>query len=168
MRSALLASAMVFAGVAVTAHAAKEALPPLDPALAAQGRSIYAHQCASCHGPQGEGAPHWQARNAQGELPAPPHGPQGHTWKHSDAMLYRIVREGWRDPFNKTKRLTMPAFRDVLSPRETRAVITFLKTLWKPEQRRFQWEESRKEPFPPQTNRTTRPADDRPPHEHGR
>src|SRR5581483_3822611 len=91
MRSALLASAMVFAGVAVTAHAAKEALPPLDPALAAQGRSIYA-----------------------------PHGPQGHTWKHSDAMLYRIVREGWRDPFNKTKRLTMPAFRDVLSPRETR------------------------------------------------
>jgi len=150
MRSVLLRSAVVLIGGAATASAATDGPPPLDQALVQEGRAIYLRQCASCHGPQGEGAPHWQKRNAQGELPAPAHGPEGHTWKHADAMLYRIVREGWRDPFNKTKQLTMPAFRETLSPDETRAVITYLKTLWTDEQRRFQWEESRNQPFPPE------------------
>lgn len=147
MRKFLLVAATAL-GIAAAAHAAKDARPPLDPARVEQGRAIYQQQCASCHGPRGEGAPNWQQRDNQGELPAPPHNAQGHTWKHSDAMLYRIVREGWRDPFNKTKRLTMPGFEDVLSPEETRAVIAYLKTLWTPEQRRFQRDESREDPFP--------------------
>lgn len=151
MRSVLLGSAVALTGVAAVAHAAKDGPPPLDRALLQQGRVIYQRQCASCHGPQGEGAPNWQQRNAQGELPAPPHAPDGHTWKHSDAMLYRIVREGWRDPFNKTKEVTMPAFGEILSPQEMRAVITYIKTFWTPDQRRFQWEESRNQPFPPET-----------------
>ena len=112
------------------------------------GRSVYEKHCASCHGARAEGAPNWQEPDAQGEMPAPPHNAEGHTWKHSDAMLYRIVMQGWRDPFNKTKRLTMPGFSGTLSPKEVRAVITYLKTLWTPEQRRFQQEESRKQPFP--------------------
>ena len=64
-------------------------------------------------------------------------------------MLYDMVGKGWRDPFNKTERLTMPAFGAGLSPHEIRAVITYLKTLWTPEQRRFQSEESRDQAFPP-------------------
>ena len=63
-------------------------------------------------------------------------------------MLYKIVLDGWRDPFNKTERLTMPAFRGILSPWEIQAVISYLKTLWTDEQWRFQWEESRDEAFP--------------------
>lgn len=83
-----------------------------------------------------------------GELPPPPHDSTGHTWKHSDAMLFRISYKGWRDPFNKTDRLTMPGFEGILSPPEIRAVLTYLKVLWTPEQRRFQRQESRREPFP--------------------
>lgn len=82
-------------------------------------------------------------------MPPPPHGPQGHTWKHADAMLYRIISNGWRDPFNKTDRLTMPAFKDTLSPEEIRSVVTYLKTLWTPKQRRFQREESEGQPLHP-------------------
>lgn len=63
-------------------------------------------------------------------------------------MLYRIVRDGWRDPFNKTKRLTMPEFGQTLSSKEIRAVIDYLKTLWTPGQQRFQAEESRRASFP--------------------
>ena len=48
-----------------------------------------------------------------------------------------MVSKGWRDPFNKTTRLTMPAFGSVLSPDQIRAVITYLKTLWMPEQQNF-------------------------------
>jgi len=65
-------------------------------------------------------------------------------------MLYRIVQEGWRDPFNKTQRLTMPPFKSQLSRADTLAVIAYLKTLWTPEQRWFQAEETRGHPFPPE------------------
>jgi mono/diheme cytochrome c family protein len=121
--------------------------PPHTPSVDA-GRAIYQHSCASCHGARGQGAPAWRQPDRQGELPAPPHDSQGHTWKHSDAMLYRIVQQGWRDAFNKTDRLTMPAFKGQLSRTETIAVISYLKTLWTPKQRRFQQEESRHQPFP--------------------
>lgn len=118
--------------------------PPLDREQVRAGGRIYEEYCASCHGPEGEGAPDWQEPDERGELPPPPHGPEGHTWRHQDADLHEMIAEGWRDPFNKTDRLTMPAFEDVLAPDEIEAVITYLKTLWTPEQRRFQWEETRK------------------------
>lgn len=137
-----------------TAMAGASELPPLDPQLVAQGKRIYQQYCATCHGAKGEGAPNWQKRNELGELPAPPHDSQGHTWRHADAELYHMVHQGWRDPFNKTQRLTMPAFKDILSPGQIRAVITYLKTLWTPEQRQFQWEETQdKGDFPPEAQR---------------
>ncbi|MGH7702042.1 MAG: c-type cytochrome [Gemmatimonadales bacterium] len=125
--------------------------PRLDPAVVEQGRQVYASSCAACHGSQGEGALYWRQPDARGELPAPPHNAEGHTWRHGNGMLYQIVRDGWRDPFNRTARLTMPAFRGQLTPAATRAVITYLKTWWRPEQRQFQWEESRQSRFPPDT-----------------
>ncbi|MGH6894978.1 MAG: c-type cytochrome [Geminicoccaceae bacterium] len=148
MHNVLLAGMMGLAAPVAVAGAAQDAPPALDPEHVGTGRAIYREYCASCHGLEGEGASDWQEPDEQGELPAPPHGPQGHTWRHADAALYRMVSQGWRDPFNKTKRLTMPGFEDVLSSEEIRAVITYLKTLWTPEQRRFQREESRDRPFP--------------------
>lgn len=145
MHRTVLAAAIGLLGPVAVAYAVDTALPALDAELVEAGRSVYAKHCASCHGARAEGAPSWEQPDAQGELPAPPHDAEGHTWKHSDAMLYRIVMRGWRDPFNKTERLTMPGFSGILSPKEVRAVITFLKTLWTPEQRRFQHEESKKQ-----------------------
>ena len=114
------------------------------------GRRIYAAQCATCHGARAQGQPTWDRPDAAGELPAPPHDRSGHTWKHSDAMLYRIVKDGWRDPYNKTQRLTMPGFGETLRPQEIRDVLAYLKTLWTPGQRSFQREESRRAAFPPE------------------
>ena len=136
--------------IAPQATRAEDTLPPPDPRLVSAGGAIYQRSCATCHGTRGEGARAWQRPDAHGELPAPPHGSTGHAWKHSDAMLYRIVQQGWRDAFNKTERLAMPAFNDQLSREETIAVITYLKTLWTPKQRQFQAEESRGHPFPPE------------------
>lgn len=125
--------------------------PEPNPKTIALGREVYVAYCASCHGVDGKGEGRWQTPNELGELPAPPHDSTGHTWKHSDAMLYHTVSEGWRDPFNKTDRLTMPAFKNVLSPAQIRAVITYIKTFWSPEQREFQWHESKDARFPPDT-----------------
>ena len=123
-------------------------LPPLDPAMVGQGRQVYAANCTSCHGDNAQGAPNWQQPNEQGNLPPPPHNASGHTWRHSDEELYRIIRDGWRDPFNKTPELTMPPFKDRLSHHEIRAVITYFKSLWTPEQRHYQWEQSQDDPLP--------------------
>lgn len=147
MRKPLVAIMIGVASSTAVAHAANAPLP-LDPNLVKSGHEIYQQYCPSCHGADAQGAPNWQERDANGELPAPPHNAQGHTWRHSDADLYMMVSKGWRDPFNKTQRLTMPAFGDVLSPEQIRAVITYLKTLWTPEEIQFQAEESQGHPFP--------------------
>src|SRR5258708_26701034 len=146
----LLMGAMLTAASHVAIALAADDAPWLDPDGVKSGHAIYAQHCASCHGANAQGAPDWQERDAQGELPAPPHNAEGHTWRHSDATLHEMVAKGWRDPFNKTKRLTMPGFGDALSAEQIRAVITYLKTLWTPEQRDYQSEESRNQPFPPQ------------------
>src|SRR3546814_5702164 len=79
-----LALVAVTAGVALAGEAGA---PPLDPRQVEAGRKVYQEYCASCHGPRGEGQANWEAPNDQGELPAPPHNAEGHTWKHADAML---------------------------------------------------------------------------------
>lgn len=111
-----------------------------------QGKAVYQQYCQACHGPEGKGlTEQWKQRDALGELPAPPHDPSGHTWRHSDAMLYRMIAEGWRDPFNRTDRLTMPAFGDVLEPGQIDAVIAYLSTLWTEEQRAYQRQQTEKD-----------------------
>ncbi len=145
MRSAAVQVALALSLAASAVHADDNLL---GVRRIATGQAIYAVNCASCHGSRGEAAPGWDHTDASGEMPPPPHDREGHTWKHSDAMLYRIVANGWREPFNKTHRLTMPAFAGVLSPSEMRDVVTYLKTLWTPVQQRFQLEESEHAPFP--------------------
>lgn len=139
-----LRSLSVFVGLAASVALAQERLPSPERELVAEGHRLYQQHCAACHGAAGEGAPNWQRPNAQGELPPPPHGPEGHTWRHADAVLHLMISEGWRDPFNETSRLTMPAYKGVLTHEEIEAVIGYLKTIWTPAQRLYQAKESRK------------------------
>ena len=136
------------AGIA-PARAGDDTPATIESELIASGRTIFQQHCAACHGARGEGAPEWRQRDAHGELPAPPHDAQGHAWRHSDTMLYRMIMEGWRDLFNKTGRLTMPGFAGSLAPQEIHSVIAYLKTLWTPEQRLFQREESHRQSLQP-------------------
>lgn len=149
MHSALLGDAIGLFATVTAARAGDVAPAAINSEFAVSGRAIYQQHCAVCHGARGEGAPAWRNRDALGELPAPPHDPQGHTWRHSDAMLSRMILQGWRDPFNRTERLTMPAFAGTLTPQEIRSVIAYFKTLWTPEQRKFQREESQRQSLSP-------------------
>ena len=130
------------------------ALPALDSSQIIRGRQLYIQNCARCHGQNAEGAPNWQQPDARGNLPPPPHDDSGHTWRHSDAQLAEIIRNGLRDRFNKTPELTMPPFKDRLSDEEIAAVITYFKSLWSPEHRAFQEEENRRPPMPTQGSGT--------------
>lgn len=121
----------------------------LDPAQVARGRAVYLRNCASCHGQEAEGARNWTEPDTRGNLPPPPHDDTGHTWRHSDRELDEMIRNGWRDPFNKTPELTMPPFKDRLSDEDIEAVITYFKSLWSEEPRRWQLRESQRDPVPP-------------------
>lgn len=110
-------------------------IDPADPALVARGKTIYARQCASCHGARLEGQPDWRRRLPTGRLPAPPHDESGHTWHHPDKVLVDIVKNGLvpgrtaPDAYQSD----MPAYGGALSDADIAAVLAYIKSNWPPE-----------------------------------
>ncbi|MCI0549940.1 MAG: cytochrome c [Anaerolineae bacterium] len=116
--------------------------PIIDAAQVKLGKQVYQATCAVCHGANAEGAPNWQTPDAQGNFLSPPHDDNGHTWHHSDRVLYEMIRDGMRDPLRPNSAFRMPAFGNRLSDPETRSVIAYFKSLWSPEHREYQWEQT--------------------------
>lgn len=94
------------------------------------GSRIYAVHCAECHGAKLQGEADWHTRKPNGELPAPPHDPSGHTWHHSDEQLFAITKHGMARYAPPDYKSAMPAFVGRLSDREIRAVIAYIKSTW--------------------------------------
>lgn len=122
-------------------------IDPDDTASVTQGRQVYGMHCAACHGANLEGQPNWRDRMPNGRLPAPPHDPAGHTWHHPDAMLFDMVKNGLvpgrtAPPGYESD---MPAYRDILSDDEIRAVIAFIKSIWPESVRKAQEEVTREQ-----------------------
>jgi mono/diheme cytochrome c family protein len=115
--------------------------PPLPPDVThvqvAQGKLLYAANCASCHGPQGEGQD-WRTPVAPGLLPAPAHNREGHTWHHPTQQLLEIIADGGKTPGS-----TMPAFKDRLTETQQRAILAYIKALWGPAEQARQAELTR-------------------------
>ena len=123
----------------------------LDTVQVDRGRALYQQHCASCHGANAEGAPQWPTPAADGLPPAPPHDDSGHTWHHADRVLYETIHMGMRDPLRPGSPLRMPAFGDKLSDEEIRVLIEYFKSLWTPEHRQWQAEETGKDFAPTPT-----------------
>uniref|UniRef100_UPI003F491B10 c-type cytochrome n=1 Tax=Cupriavidus taiwanensis TaxID=164546 RepID=UPI003F491B10 len=103
-----------------------------DPVRVAQGRKIYAQQCASCHGADLEGQPDWRQRLPSGRMPAPPHDASGHTWHHPDAVLFAITKNGLVAGVTAPADYVsdMPAFGQSLSDADIIAVLAYIKSTW--------------------------------------
>ncbi|MCA1493422.1 cytochrome c [Ensifer sp. NBAIM29] len=111
----------------------------------ALGKTLYAKHCAACHGPNLEGQRDWKSPLPSGRMPAPPHDASGHTWHHSDGMLFRITKEGPAAVVGGGYQSDMPAFGKVMSDKEIRAVVAFIKSTWPEQERAYQAELSRHE-----------------------
>jgi len=103
------------------------------------GKELYDDNCASCHGAELEGQPDWQRRLENGRMPAPPHDETGHTWHHSDRVLFEITKGGV-GAIVPGYESDMPAFVEVLTDEEIRAVLAFIKSTWPERQSAFQEE----------------------------
>lgn len=111
-------------------------LRPDDQALVAQGRSVYAENCASCHGQDLEGQENWRSRDADGLLPAPPHDETGHTWHHPDKVLFAITKYGPTKLSDGEYESRMPGYDGVLTDQEIIAALSYIKSTWPAEIRR--------------------------------
>ena len=106
------------------------------------GRSLYANNCASCHGVNLEGQPNWQSPNADGMLPAPPHDGTGHTWHHDNELLFEYTKLGGNaaleirgvDGFNSG----MPAFSETLTDDEIWDILAYIRSTWSEREREVQ------------------------------
>lgn len=105
-------------------------LTPDDAEAVALGQSIYAEQCAACHGTRLEGQPNWRIRGEDGLLPAPPHDATGHTWHHDDETLFTLTKYGLAGLMENAPPSGMPVYDGVLSDEEIIAVLSFIKSTW--------------------------------------
>ena len=132
--AALTASAVL----AVLGWVARQNRPPeradaSDPRLVARGAVVYQQSCMACHGANLEGQPNWQRPNADGTLPAPPHDGTGHTWHHSDQMLFEITKWGSAAVAGAAFKSAMPVYDGVLDDGDIWAVLAYIKSRWPPE-----------------------------------
>ena len=127
--------------------------PTLNVTQIARGQQVYVQNCAKCHGQNAEGAPNWVTPGPDGLYPPPPHDDSGHTWHHSDRVLYETIYGGMGDPLHPDLPLRMPAFGNKLADADIRAVIEYFKSLWSDANREWQWRETLKDfaptPSPP-------------------
>jgi mono/diheme cytochrome c family protein len=113
-----------------------------------RGQSLYAHNCASCHGANLEGQPNWRSPDANAVLPAPPHDGTGHTWHHDDELLFEYTKLGGNTAlevrgvsgFNSG----MPACGETLTDDEIWDVLAYIRSTWS--EREQQAQESRNPP----------------------
>lgn len=132
------AAAIVFlagiAGALVPAQAASPASPAdaSDRLLVMKGKNIYAKQCASCHGGRLQGQANWRRKLPDGGFPAPPHDASGHTWHHSDKLLFRITKDGGAASAPAGFKSNMPGFSGKLSDTDIWAVLAYIKSTWPP------------------------------------
>ena len=103
---------------------------PGEADLIARGEAIYGQNCASCHGINLEGQANWRSINEDGTLPAPPHDSSGHTWHHSDTMLFNITKWGTAAVVGGDFKSNMPGFAGTLEDEEIWAVLSYIKSRW--------------------------------------
>ena len=140
--AALLTGGLTLAGFAAAFVLAQPSqavgiLTPYDAEVVALGQDIYADQCAACHGARLEGQPNWRIRGEDGLLPAPPHDATGHTWHHDDETLFTLTKYGLAGLMENAPPSGMPVYDDVLTDDEIIAVLSFIKSTWPNDLRRY-------------------------------
>ena len=105
-------------------------LKPDNGELTKRGLAIYKEHCASCHGKNLEGEPNWRSPKESGRMPAPPHDEKGHTWHHTDKILFELTKFGLKKFAGENYESDMPVYDGTLSDQDIVAVLSYIKSTW--------------------------------------
>ena len=121
---------LLVASIAAKTSYSQSLLRPSDSKTVAKGSLIYKQHCSSCHGKNLEGAPSWRLRLPNGKLPAPPHDESGHTWHHSDKILFSLTKQGPTKIIGGDYKSDMPGFDKILTDDQIIEVLSYIKSRW--------------------------------------
>ena len=106
------------------------------------GQTLYARECASCHGADLEGQPNWRRIGKDGVMPAPPHDESGHTWHHDNQLLFNYTKLGGKAALEAVGvsgvKSGMPGFSGTLSDDAMWDVLAYIRSTWPHRIRRIQ------------------------------
>lgn len=126
-------SAAVIAGALYFSTDLKPAEASVDQSdlqVIANGKDLYNQFCASCHGEDLKGQDNWKVTKADGRLPAPPHDKDGHTWHHSDGVLFDYIKGGGDSLGLKDFKTGMPPFKSMMNDTEIWSTLAYIKSRW--------------------------------------
>lgn len=127
MKYLFFASLCAIASSALAGH-------ELDNRNTEAGETLYAENCASCHGDELQGQPDWRSPDENGVMPAPPHDRTGHTWHHDNQLLFDYTSLGGTQALAARGidgfKSGMPAFGEVLTEAEIWDVLAFIRSTW--------------------------------------
>ena len=89
-----------------------------------RGATLFAQNCAACHGAKAQGADQWQFRGPDNKFPPPPLNGTAHAWHHPLAQLFHMIENGTQPTGN------MPAWGDTLTDDEIIATIAWFQSQW--------------------------------------
>lgn len=92
---------------------------------AERGKTVFATNCAACHGNNAEATSHWKTLDTNGNYPPPPLNGSAHAWHHPLMILGRTIYHGGAPVGGQ-----MPAFKDQLSETDIVDVIAHFQSYW--------------------------------------
>jgi mono/diheme cytochrome c family protein len=97
--------------------------------MIANGKLLYAENCASCHGGSLEGQSNWNKDvDKDGHRLAPPLNGTGHSWHHSPNQLFQMIKYGLDiiDPNYEGKMIG----NENLTDEEILSILEYIKSVW--------------------------------------
>jgi len=102
-----------------------------DPSDIANGKNLFAKNCAVCHGPAGIGpqSPALKVKRKDGKFQPPALNGTAHTWHHSPDLLRKIIAKGGTS-YGKGYKGWMPVFEKTLTQKQRDDILKYLHSLW--------------------------------------
>ncbi|MAC82710.1 MAG: cytochrome C oxidase Cbb3 [Arcobacter sp.] len=89
------------------------------------GKTVFANNCAVCHGYNAEKTINWKKTLPDSSYPPPPLNDKAHAWHHPKWQLMQIITEGGK-PYDGN----MPPFKNKLTKKEKEATIAYFQSFW--------------------------------------
>ncbi len=102
-----------------------------DTKAIANGKSLFAANCAICHGPEGIGPQSLALKKKRADGKYQPSALNGtaHAWHHSPELLRNIIAKGGKS-YGKGYSGWMPEFRKSLTQTQRDDILKYLHNLW--------------------------------------